>query len=609
MDLVKFRSLFKSVETVSGSFACINAFVIPSGDAHNSEYVAECDQRRAFASGFTGSAGLAVVTDTTATLFTDGRYWIQAENQLSGDWSLQKLGMPSCPTTSEYLIANLNSGDKVGMDLRHITHSEFKAMSKALCEKNIEIIGVKNNLVDLVWAETGHQPSPPHNEVFVLDEKFSGMSVENKLVEVRNSMAKKSATALLVSALDEVAWLFNLRGADISFNPVFMSYAVVTDDAAYLFVDETRLQGKVFEHLENANVSIKKYEDFLSFVNDNVSEWSDGGSLWVGNTCSQALFSLIPDGKADVNVTPTCHLKAVKNDIEVEGMKNCHIRDAVAVCKFFEYMEKRFETGNNLSELTECFAADVVAKYRSEQAHFVSLSFDSISSIGGNGAIIHYKPEPDTCDTVDNQRVYLLDSGGQYLDGTTDITRTVHFGTPSDEEKRCFTLVLKGHIALARAIFPEGTTGRSLDPFARQFLWREGLDFKHGTGHGVGSFLNVHEGPIGISYRKGSDMFPLKDGMVVTNEPGYYCKDAFGIRIENCVIVRPAPEQNGFLCLEDATLVPIQARMVEKSMLSEDEISWLNAYHARCLDIVGKELLNQGCPETLEWLNNNCQPF
>ncbi|KAE8668858.1 long chain acyl-CoA synthetase 7, peroxisomal-like isoform X1 [Hibiscus syriacus] len=472
----------------------IDAYIIPSKDAHQSEFIAECCMRRAYISGFTGSAGTAVVTKDKAALWTDGRYFLQAEKQLSSSWILMRAGSLGVPTTSEWLNDVLAPGGRVGIDPFLFSHDAAKELKEAISKKKLEL-------------------------VYLCVSKLSSLRVE---------LAGTGASAIVISMLDEVAWLLNLRGSDVPHSPV------------------------------------------MSF-------WS--------------LYEV-----------PNHLAKALKNPVELEGMQNCHLRDAAALAQFWCWLEE--EIHKNV-KLTEVDVADKLLEFRSKEDSFLDTSFDTISGSGANGAIIHYRPEPEICSVVDPNKLFLLDSGAQYVDGTTDITRTVHFGEPTAWEKECFTRVLKGHIALDQALFPENTPGFVLDAFARSALWKIGLDYRHGTRHGVGAALNVHEGPQSISYRYGNTT-PLLKGMIVSNEPGYYEDHAFGIRIENLLCVQEinTPNRYGgieYLGFEKLTFFPIQTKLVYLSLVSNDEIEWLNNYHSQVWEKVSPLL--EGSAR--QWLWNN----
>lgn len=582
----------------------LHAYIIPTGDAHQSEYVADCDNRRAFISGFTGSSGTAIVTTSHAALWTDGRYYLQAEQQLSSDWQLMKSGLPDTPSESKWLNSVLPVGGRVGCDPSLLSIDKWKPLSKQLKSNGHELVSVEENLVDLLWHD---RPAPPSSDLFILTDEETGSSWEKKVSKVREKLVEEKTAAFVVTALDEVAWLFNMRGADISYNPVFFSFVIITLDSVHLFINSEKLTDHVRSHLNG--VEFHPYEKVYKFLGDLVENESSS-KIWISGNSSFAIYNQISKHKVHLSPSPLALLKCVKTEAELAGMQRAQVKDAVALCEFLFWLEKEVPKGT----VTEISAADKAQNLRSKQADFISLSFDTISSIGPHGAIIHYKPKPETDAVITTDQIYLIDSGAQYRDGTTDTTRTIHLGTPSKHEQECFTRVLKGHINLSSAIFPNGIKGQMLDTLARQYLWEAGLDYRHGTGHGVGAFLNVHEGPCGISYRVSPNEVELQENMVLTDEPGYYEDGKFGIRIENCIKVKSTSTQHnfggkGYLTFEPITVVPIQTRMINASLLTEKEIQWLNDYHDKVRSIVGNELQRQGKMDIYHWLLQATEPL
>ncbi|KAI0044325.1 Creatinase/aminopeptidase [Auriscalpium vulgare] len=575
----------------------IDAYIVPSEDQHSSEYLAQCDERRAFISGFNGSAGTAVVTKDKAYLFTDGRYFLQAEQQLDRNWTLMRQGLQDVPTWQEFITKKVPIGDKVGIDPDLISASDAKSF------KDVQF-SYTDNLVDKVWGSD--RPSRPKSTVFPLDVKYSGESHAEKLSKVRQELQKKDASAMVVTMLDEVAWLFNLRGSDIDYNPVFFAYAVVTPDSATLFIDSAQVDDTVKAHL-GPQVVVQPYVAFREHLRSLGASLTSSQKVLIGDKASVAVAEAIGQDKVLLSRSPVADLKAIKNATEIAGFRASHIRDGAALARYFAWLEEQLNAG---AEITESGGADVLEKYRSELDLFKGLSFTTISSTGPNGAIIHYSPDPNDCAVIKKEQIYLCDSGGQFLDGTTDVTRTWHFGEPTEEEKRAFTRVLQGHIAIDTAIFPNGTSGA--DTWARKFLWQDGLDYRHGTGHGVGHFLNVHEGPHGIGTRIAYNSTALKPGMTVSNEPGYYADGRFGIRIENVVIVRDAQTPNnfgnkGFLGFEHVTMSPMHKKLIDTSLLSVQEREWLDAYHAEVWQKVSPLL--QTDSRALAWLERECAPL
>jgi len=592
------------------------AYIVPSRDQHNSEYIAARDERRAFVSGFTGSAGVAVVTADKALLWTDGRYHAQAEAEMDHNWTLIKEGLPEAPSQGEWLCANLDPGSAVGVDPFLMAQTEYASLSAKLKPEGIDVLSVAENLVDRVWDG---QPAYPENEVFPLDVKFSGESWQSKVKSLRSVMSERGVSCLVLSALDEVAWLYNLRGSDIKFNPVFFAYAAVTADEAHLFISDKQASPAVRSHLES--VHLHPYSDIKTWIENYAAEQSNSNNhsekerkpkkIWFSNYESQGLVSVVPETRRLSECTPVAMAKAIKNETEIAGIVASHIRDAAALCRYFAWLEANVPSGT----VDEISGAAVLQQYRSEMQHFVGLSFETISSVGPNGAVIHYRPAKDTCRTLTTSEIYLVDSGAQYKDGgTTDVTRTMHFGTPSDHERECYTRVLKGHIRLATTVFPSKLKGNCLDSFARSSLWEVGLDYLHGTGHGVGSYLNVHEGPMGISWRPYPDDPGLVPNMILSNEPGYYETGKFGIRIENLVrVVKAETKHNfanrGFLTFKNVTLVPYQRRMIDPKMLSSNDVAYLNEYNDECREKVGSLLRELGHKDALQWLLRETEPI
>jgi Xaa-Pro aminopeptidase len=587
-DLTKLRELLKKEN--------ISAYIIPTEDAHQSEYIADCDKRREYISGFTGSAGSAVVTLDHAALWTDGRYYLQAEKELGEGWTLMKGGLPTTPTQAGWLKTVLPADSAVGYDPQLFSKTTARTNETQINQAGLKYKPVLDNLVDKVWE---NKPKSPSANVFVHTVKYAGESHSSKLAKVREYLKSNKVDAVVIAALDEVAWLFNLRGSDISFNPVFISYAVVTVDKAHLFVNPSKLTDEVKAHLGN-EVQIHEYDAVFDFV----KKLSDDKKVIALDPakCNMKLFGSVSEESTREIGSPITHPKGIKNEVELEGMRQAHVRDAVAMVKFFTWLENELKHGKKHDEVS---IADKLEQFRSQQKDYVSLSFDTIAGSGGNGAIIHYHAHKETCAAVTADKLLLLDSGAQYRDGTTDVTRTVHFGTPSAEEKHAYTRVLQGHIGLDRAVFPDGTSGGKLDILARAPLWQSGLEYRHGTGHGVGAFLNVHEGPHGISFRDSAFQVALKPGMIVTNEPGYYEDGKFGVRIESVLIVKEVKTPHNFggakyFGFEHITMVPIQTKLIDTALMSPVEIAWVNSFNKECYDKLAP-LLSDDQP-ALEWL-------
>ncbi|XP_046442991.1 xaa-Pro aminopeptidase 1-like [Daphnia pulex] len=618
--LKRLRSLMKDTTFVTEA---IQAYIVPSGDAHQSEYLADSDQRRAFVSGFTGSAGTAVITETDACLWTDGRYFNQAEKQLDANWTLMKEGIPTTPTQGAWLAKTLPVGSKVGVDPRLFSKDQWTPLSKTLKSNGHILVPVERNIVDAIWDD---KPPPPSHVIQPLGIEFTGKSWQDKVKDVIQEMDAKNCSLLLLTALDDIAWLLNLRGSDIQYNPVFFSWALVkTNGEIHLFVDPSKVTLSVRQHL-NLEADVEMAELVSSQTNNNVLailhpyEDVDGflaaeipqqpKKIWISDKSAVAFSNLVAEDILCSDVSPVVFMKAIKNPVEMAGMENAHIKDAAALCCFFAWLEKEVESQRVVTEIS---AADKLAGFRAEQADFVGLSFDTISSSGSNAAIIHYKPSPETDRPINDREIYLCDSGGQYKDGTTDVTRTVHFGCPTPFERQCFTRVLKGQMSLATCLFPSKIKGNVLDVLARKALWDVGLDYLHGTSHGVGHYLCVHEGPMGISWRVYPDDPGLSENMVLSNEPGFYQDGEFGIRIENLVKIVPAKPENNFkdrkFCtFENLTFVPIQQKMIIAEMLTKEEVAYIDQYHTQCRDKVAPLLQKMNKKEGLNWLMRETEP-
>lgn len=480
------------------------------------------------------------------------------------------------------------------------------------------MIPVKQNLVDLVWPS---RPQPQPRKLIVLDISYSGRSWQDKIIALRGFLKARSATAVVIEKLDEIAWLLNLRGFDIKYTPVFFSYVTVTKDSASLFVDNDKVTPSVKRHLkvksckgrneEHLCVQLKPY-DAIKEVVKTLAECKNAKIL-VSTSSSHGIRMKIPKENLLIDESPVALPKAIKNPTEIRGMKNANVKDCAALCQFFAWIER--EISLNSTKLTELTTEAKLLYFRTLEKNFMSPSFATISGFGPNSAIIHYKANQFTNARIDKSSVYLLDSGGQYLDGTTDTTRTVHFGVPTKHQKDCYTRVLKGHIDIASAVFPNDTYGRTLDVFARQPLWKVGLDYRHGTGHGIGHFLNIHEGPQCIA-----PGFPIEDekilmpGMILSDEPGYYEDGRFGIRLETAVLVKVAKTKYHFdgvdyLEFEPVTFLPFQRKLIDVSLLSKSQVDWLNKYHERTREVIGAELRRRKREMALKWLMKETEPL
>lgn len=549
----------------------LDAWIIPGSDPHMGEYTPDYWLEREFMSGFTGSAGKVVITLNKAALWTDGRYYLQAEDELQGtDILLMKDRLPETISIEEWLKLELSAGSTVGMNAHLFSHDDFNKLNNCFSECNITL-NPTDDLLENVWK---NRPQLPHSQLFALPNSSSGESILSKVEKVRTWMLEHSGDYQIFSSLDEIAWLFNFRGADISFNPVGLSYALIGKNKSWLFTSPDRVTEELKTALDEAEVTLLPYNEIFELLRE-IDEEST--VLFDGSKTNIALLNMLPESAyaKEVAVNSVAMLKACKNSVELDGFRNSMKRDGVALTRFFMWLENNIAT----QFLSEYSIAQKLTEFRADQKNYFCDSFGTIAGYNSNGAIIHYSATKERASQLQPEGILLIDSGGQYLDGTTDITRTIALGNVSEQSKIDFTLVLKGHIQLANCKFPKGTTGVQLDILARQFLWQNGLDYNHGTGHGVGHFLNVHEGPQTI--RKEGNSTPLQEGMVLSNEPGLYRTGEYGIRIENMMTIIKAEttDFNSFMAFETLTLFPIDTNLIIPHLLSNDEIEWLNSYH------------------------------
>jgi Xaa-Pro aminopeptidase len=578
----------------------LDGFVVPLTDEHMSEYVGAYAQRLGWLTGFQGSAGTAVVLPQEAAIFIDGRYTLQVRQQVSADdW--QYVSVPAT-SVADWLGGHAPDGGRIGYDPWLHTRAWVEEARKALAEKGAELVAVDTNPVDAVWPD---KPQPSDARLAVQDDAHAGKTSAAKRAEIADWLHERKADAVVLSALDSIAWAFNIRGDDVAHTPVALAYAIVNSDGtADLFVAPEKITEAVSQHLGNA-VRVHDRTGFAPalgrFAGKRVA--ADPGSSVA------AIFDRLDAGGAKVLPLrdPVLLTKAVKNPVEIAGQKAAQARDGAALSRFLRWIEIEGPRGGQ----TEMSAAARLQQFREESPALKDLSFDTISGTGPNGAIPHYKVSEESSLPIEMGHLYLVDSGGQYADGTTDVTRVVPIGAPTAEMRDRFTRVLKGHIALGSAIFPEGTRGTQLDALARQFLWAAGLDYAHGTGHGVGSFLSVHEGPQRIAqpnYPGGQSLEVLRAGMFLSNEPGYYKTGEYGIRIENLVLViekHIAGAEQPMLGFETLTFAPIERTLIEPALLTPEERAWLNAYHAQVLEVIGPQL--EG--EERSWLEDKCAPL
>ena len=570
----------------------IDAYIVPSSDPHQSEYVAEHWQSRAWISGFTGSAGTAVVLKDEAALWTDSRYFLQAETELaSSEMELHKQGVPHAPEHISWLSQILPKGATVGLDGKLFSIGQVASIRTRLGAKGIAV-NANLDLIEPIW---NNRPSLPMSPIFEYEVKFAGKSRVEKLTEVRHAMQHDF---YLISTLDDIAWLLNLRGSDVDCNPVFYAYALVGKNEVILFVNPSKVPHELVAILEHDAIKLLPYTQITTKLQ------SLQGTISIDKASTSAqIYESIAKEQIQTGENIVLQHKAIKNATEVMHIKNAMKKDGVALTKLFMWLEQTLEERT----VPEVEVAERLANFRKEQGDYFGESFSAIVGYQGNGAIVHYRPEAATCANLEKKGILLLDSGGQYFDGTTDITRTVALGTPTEEQKRNFTLVLKGHIALDRAKFPQGTTGPQLDTLARMHLWQDGLNYGHGTGHGVGFFLNVHEPPQGFATNPTTSRgrTAIEPGMFTSNEPGFYKDGEYGIRIENLVLCVEGEKTpyGQFYQFENLTLFPIDVHLIDKNLLTKEEVDWLNAYHAKVNALVSPLLTDA----EKAWMAAKCQ--
>lgn len=576
--------------------AGIDAYIIPNTDAHQSEYFSTYYRSITWLSGFTGSNATILVTQDFAGLWTDGRYFLQAPEELKGSGvTMQKLKVQINPEYINWAADNLNENATVGIDGRLFSINQYEQMVALFAPKNISV-NADLDLMETLWAD---RPPVTASEIFEHEVKYAGKTRAEKIAEVREKMAAQKVENYLVTALDDIGWLFNIRGSDVSFNPVTYAFAVVTTTEVHLFIQASKVPAAIRENLEQDGVQLHDYDA----INDFLSQLNDTSILLSDSQTNHLLHRALPEScKVIAGNSIVQYLKAIKNETEQAWLRKVMIKDGVAVTRFLKWVEDNI----GKIKITELSAADYLHECRAAQDLFYGDSFPAISGYKSNGAIMHYKVTPESDRELHAEGVYLIDSGGQYLDGTTDITRTIALGTPTAQQKKTYTLVLKGHIGLAAMVFPEGTRGNQIDVLARHALWQHGLDFGHGTGHGVGFFMNVHEGPQRIGPGgTGSYTLPIEVGMYSSNEPGYYENGEYGIRLENLILTQLAEEtQYGqFLKFETITLAPFDSNMVDVGLLTEAERQWYNAYHAEVQEKLGSQMTDA----ELTWLAEKCK--
>ncbi len=572
----------------------IYAYIVPSSDYHQSEYVGDYFKSREFMSGFTGSSGTLIISMDEAGLWTDGRYFIQAENELKDSGiKLFKMGEEGVPTIEEYLLEKLPKNSTLGFDGRVMSVKEGQSLANKLAFKGINI-EYKYDLVNDIWKD---RCSLPTEKAFLLGTEYSGESFSDKLSRIRAVMKEKKATTHILASLDDIAWLFNIRGRDVKSNPVVLSYAVISIDSVYLFIDKNKIGEDIRAELSKENVQIKGYEEVYEFIK-NIDE--DEVVLIDTSKVNYAIYNNIPSNVQKIEErNPSILFKSIKNEIELKNIRNSHIKDGVAFTKFMYWLK------NNIGkiEITEISATQKLEEFRREQDKFIEPSFSTIAAYKDHAAMMHYSATEESNYKLEPRDLFLVDSGGQYFDGTTDITRTIALGPIPENVRKDFTNVVRGMIRLSKAKFLYGCRGYNLDILARGPLWEEGIDYKCGTGHGIGFVLNVHEGPNGFRWKVREDIDDtciLEEGMVTTNEPGVYVENSHGIRIENEIVVRKAEknEYGQFMDFEVITFAPIDLDAIDESLILKDEKIYLNNYHKQVYDKISP-YLNE---EEKQWL-------
>lgn len=577
----------------------LSAFIFPSTDAHQSEYVADHWQGRAWISGFNGSAGTAVVTMRSAALWTDSRYFIAAEEQLRGtEFQLMKLKVEGTPTISDWIASELSQNEdecrEVGLDGMVNSYNDTMALISDLRKAGGITVRTNFDPLEQIWM---NRPAVPENPVEIQSLNFAGETVDDKIQRIRKALREHHADGILVSALDDIAWTLNLRGTDVHCNPVFVSYLLISSDQVSLFVNPKKISSEVKAYLDEHGISLFDYTQ----VEEGLESYADYNILLDGDETSFCLWKSVKCQEIIAAKSPIPVMKAVKNATEIEGYHRAMLRDGVAMVKFLKWLKPAVEAGGQ----TEMSIDKKLTSLRAEQNLFRDISFDTIAGYQAHGAIVHYEATPETDAPLLPEGLILIDSGAQYQDGTTDITRTIALGPVTEEMKHVYTLVLKGHIQLELAKFPDGASGTQIDALSRECMWREGYNFLHGTGHGVGSYLNVHEGPHQI--RMEWKPTPLRAGMTVTDEPGLYLKGKFGVRIENTLLIKDFVETTfgKFLQMESLTLCPIDTAPIDVDMLLPEEVEWLNAYHREVFEKLSPYLGD----EEVEWLAETTKPL
>ena len=572
----------------------LSAFIFPSTDPHQGEYIPDHWKGREFISGFNGSAGTAVVTMKSAALWTDSRYFIAAEEQLKGtEYQLMKLKIEGTPTIADWIGSECGPGAEVGVDGMVNSASFVKELIADLRKQGG--ITVRTNLDPLsqIWR---NRPAVPEDKVEIYPMEYAGEAAHDKIACIRKGLRELHADGMLMSALDDIAWTLNLRGSDVHCNPVFVSYLLISSKDVTLYINKVKLSSDVLAYLSAEGVGVAPYEE----VKKGLKDYFEYNILLDPDEVNYTLYKTV--GREIVEEeSPVKRLKTIKNETEIEGLKSAMLKDGIAMVKFLKWLKPAVEAGGQ----TEMSVDEKLTSLRAEQPLFRGLSFDTIAGYQAHGAIVHYEATPTTDAPLKAEGLLLLDSGGQYLDGTTDITRTIALGPLTEEQRHIYTLVLKGHIQIELCKFPSGSSGTQIDILARKDMWREGLNYLHGTGHGVGTYLNVHEGPH--QFRMEWKPAPLVAGMTITDEPGIYLADKFGARIENTLLITPYMETEfgKFLQFESLTLCPIDKAPIVVDMMTQEEIQWLDNYHRKVFETLSPHLEN----DVVEWLREACSPL
>ncbi|CAF4891639.1 unnamed protein product [Pieris macdunnoughi] len=609
----------------------VQAYIIPTADAHNSQYIAESDARREWISGLSGSSGTALVTPTEALVWTDGRYFTQFYLQVNTTvWGLMRQGTDL--SIQAWLERNMAPNSVVGLDPTTYTRTAWTPLYNSLSRVNVTLRAIDDNLVDIARARMNETPPPrPNKALLALNTTYTGRAASEKVFELMSELREKSVSALVLTALDDIAYTLNVRGSDIPYNPVFFAYLIIRTDLSnnniILFWGNGVLSPDIAQHFsaENVVVVVRPYSDVFDYIRAMTNELPEGSTIWLPTGASHAIHSTAEtNGNFNIvtSISPVALMKCVKNDVELQGFRSAHIKDGLAVVRFLRWVHQQVDTGVNVTEIG---VVNKLNELRSEEFGYRGPSFATIAGAGENGAIIHYKPSTEGDQrVVGKQDMLLVDSGGQYLDGTTDITRTRHMSSPTDMQRLTFTRVMKGFISLATVVFPKGTTGNILETLARKSLWDVGLNYAHGTGHGVGHFLNVHEGPSGIGSALMANDPGIVPGMIFSDEPGYYEVGEYGIRHEDLVEVIEMNRQAnhifaegivgnfsgaGAVAFRSLTLVPHHTAILDVNLLSDDEIRYLNTYHERVFETLGPILLHRNLTDDHAWLEAECAPI